>query len=88
MPLSSPQLVLVLDRIRNELEGQDKYREFCWFAREYPRCYRHHLECAKFRLQTIHALYLQIHVELASSVTADPMMVGTSVSDIRSKRVY
>lgn len=88
MSQSSPRLVLAMDLIRRELGGHDEYGEFYWFAREYPRCYRHHLDCAEHRLHTIHDLYEQIHVDLAPGVLAHSSMFGTHVSDIRSKRVY
>lgn len=56
----SPEIVLVLDKIRFELEKLEdsgEYDEFCWFAREYPRCYRYHIECAKYRLLSIYKRY-------------------------------
>ena len=56
MPLRSPAIVRVHDRIRFELDSQDELAEFCWFAREYPRCYRFHFEGAEFRLRSIYAL--------------------------------
>ena len=51
----SPEVVRVLDRIRFDLDqsSSDEHAEFTWFAREYPRCYRYHLDCADFRLRTI-----------------------------------
>jgi hypothetical protein len=77
-----------MDLIRRELRDLDDYSEFCWFAREYPRCYRHHLECAEHRLCTIHDLYQEVHAELAPQVARHPSMWGTHVSDDRSKRIY
>lgn len=90
----SPEVVRTLDRIRSELASNDspeddpRLGEFTWFAREYPRCYRHHLECAEFRLRSIHDLVSEIHTELAQSVESNPHMFGCSVSDLRVKRVY
>lgn len=57
----SPQIVKVLDKIRFELDEKgEKYFEFYWFAREYPRFYRYHVDNIEFRLKTIHNLY-QLH---------------------------
>jgi len=87
-------VVRVLDRIRFGLMDADGdgdnplLGEFEWFAREYPRCYRHHLECAQFRLCTIHALYVQIHWELAPRLNASPNSLGCSTGDERVKRIY
>jgi hypothetical protein len=53
----SPEVVRVLDRIRFKLDEDDRYSEFSWFAREYPRVYRHHLDHAKHRLLLIHEGY-------------------------------
>lgn len=53
---ASPEIVLVYDRIRFALSDQDDFGEFCWFAREYPRCYRFHVDGAEFRLRSVHSL--------------------------------
>ncbi len=45
--LASPHVVRVLDRIRFEVmddHPDGETDEFAWFAREYPRAYRHHME--------------------------------------------
>ena len=90
----SPEVVRTLDRIRFELERGDldeddpRLGEFAWFAREYPRCYRHHLDCAEFRLHTIHGLISEIHAELAPSVAANPDMFGSSIGGFRVSRIY
>lgn len=58
--VSSPMIVQVFDKIRFELENSDKennYAEFCWFAREYPRCYRYHIDSAEYRLKSIYEKY-------------------------------
>jgi hypothetical protein len=52
----SPELVRVLDLIRNTLDD-DEHGEFYWFAREYPRIYRYHLNHAKYRLELIYDKY-------------------------------
>lgn len=90
----SPEVVRELDRIRFELDSDDtpeddpRLGEFTWFAREYPRCYRHHLECAEFRLRSIHDLVSDIHAELAPCVESNSLMFGCTVGDLRVKRVY
>ena len=38
-----PRIVSQLDRIRFILDDRDDMAEFYWFAREYPRAYRHHV---------------------------------------------
>lgn len=68
----SPEVVLVLDRVRRDLDDKDGFDEFCWFAREYPRCYRFHLDGADFRLRTMHKSLTSIHMHLAEqAATAD-----------------
>lgn len=64
--LSSPEVVRVLDRIRREMEDKEGLEEFCWFAREYPRCYRFHLDGADFRLSTMHKSLKSICQHLAT----------------------
>lgn len=44
--LSSPQVVKALDVIRTSL-NDETHSEFYLFAREYPRCYRHHVDHAQ-----------------------------------------
>lgn len=91
---NSPEVVRALDRIRFEIERGDfdeddpRLSEFTWFAREYPRCYRHHLDCAEFRLRTIHSLISEIYAELAPKVDSSPGMFGFSIGDMRVSRVY
>ncbi|HCI53086.1 MAG TPA: hypothetical protein DE312_07210 [Gallionella sp.] len=89
----SPRVVQVLDRIRFQLESGDtvddpRLGEFTWWAREYPRCYRHHLNCAEFRLRTIHALMSEIHAELAPELANNRYTFESALSDIRVSRVY
>jgi hypothetical protein len=57
-------LVQVLDEIRFALDYVEdyKYVEFCWFAREYPRAYRYHFNCAEFRLKSIYEKYQWAHL--------------------------
>ena len=56
-PRYSPEVVRVLDNIRFEAGADDQYAEFAWFAREYPRVYRYHLDNVQFRLTHIYAKY-------------------------------
>lgn len=94
MSSGSPELVRTLDRIRFELEAAQSdddgpgYAEFTWFAREYPRCYRHHLECAEYRLRTIHALFGEMQADLAGTVAENPSLFGTATGDMRVQRIY
>jgi hypothetical protein len=60
----SPKTVQILDRIRFELDVDEEFGEFCWFAREYPRCYRFHLNGADFRLRIMHQNLSAIHRQL------------------------
>src|SRR6201999_1932287 len=56
-----PEVVRVFDRIRIALQDSDEHAEFNWFAREYPRCYRYHLDHAEHRLIAIHNKYVAAH---------------------------
>ena len=87
----SPHVVRVLDRIRFEVmenHPDGEMHEFAWFAREYPRAYRHHMECAEFRINTIAKLYAELHRELVARVGADDLLLELAQSDIRVKRIY
>lgn len=54
----SPKIVKVLDDIRFDIDKKgEEFFEFYWFAREYPRFYRYHIDNIEFRLKTIHKLY-------------------------------
>lgn len=62
-PNFSPALVRTLDKIRyeiDEIDDEGELFEFYWFAREYPRFYRHHLSHAEHRLTSIHEKYIKI----------------------------
>ena len=85
---NSPEIVRILDIIRQELDDKDaeKYGEFCWFAREYPRCYRYHLECADFRLKTIHELYIDVHTDLSKLLSPDSYEIA--IGDKRVQQIY
>jgi hypothetical protein len=85
------RLVRQLDRIRRELEDRDgdQYAEFCWFAREYPRIYRHHVDHAAFRLRAIHARYVEVFNKLRKSVEkSDGNLFSTETDDITSRAIY
>jgi hypothetical protein len=84
-------VVQVLDRIRLELVDaypDGEMEEFTWFAREYPRAYRHHLECASFRIATVSKLYAELHRDLVARLDHDRPPLELVVSDIRVKRIY
>ncbi len=87
---SSPEIVKVFDKIRfdGRISDSDEYGEFAWFAREYPRCYRHHLECAQFRLRSMHSLASILHGQLASNLNSDDAIEGVSIGDVRVKQIY
>src|SRR5262245_19666347 len=67
----SPEVARMFDKLRKKLEDNDGYSEFSWFAREYPRCYRFHMDGADFRLRTIHALMTDIYSELSKAAASD-----------------
>jgi hypothetical protein len=89
--LESPHVVRILDRIRfqiREATSDGAMDEFAWFAREFPRVYRHHMECADFRLRTIAALYAELHTELVERLDGDHPPLELGQSDMRVKRIY
>ncbi len=88
-PLRSPEVVRVLDRIRFELDADDTYAEFCWFAREYPRIYRYHLDHARRRLRLLHSRYVDAHRQFARQLeTASGNLFETSIGDQQSYEIY
>ena len=90
----SPEVVRVLDRIRGDLEtmGNENCRaehaEFNWFAREYPRCYRYHLDCADFRLRTISDHYREVRADLSREAMRSPSADQIGISDKRVYKIY
>lgn len=60
---TSPKVVKAFDTMRFELddENSDEYAEFYWYAREFPRYYRYHIDNVEFRIKKIHSLY-QLHL--------------------------
>jgi hypothetical protein len=85
----SPQVVHVFDEVRSSLEEDDKYAEFYWFAREYPRCYRFHVSGATFRLQSIYSLMSSICWELERDRrNTEGDLVSLGISNRRVEQVY
>jgi hypothetical protein len=85
------QTVRVLDRIRRELEDKDveRFGEFCWFAREYPRIFRHHVDHAAYRLRAIHGRYVQAYNSIRSEIEAGSNnLLSHEVGDLRSRSTY
>lgn len=78
-----------LDRIRFELNADDAYAEFVWFAREYPRVYRYHIDHAKFRLAEIYAKYQRAHRYFGSELSkVSYNSFGMAMGNIDTLQVY
>lgn len=89
IPSGSPQLVQLLDDIRSSwLDDEENDCEFYWFAREYPRIYRHHVEHAEHRLRAIHDAYVEFHGELSEEVSRRDVCREMLVSRYRVKEMY
>jgi hypothetical protein len=88
--LASPQVVLVLDEIRFALEERPEMGEFCWFAREYPRVYRHYFQHAEYRLHTIYDSLQRAHRSFVDEVAGeDPNgCFELAVSNPETRRIY
>lgn len=85
----SPEVVRVFDRLRRALDDRIEYGEFCWFAREYPRCYRFHLDGADHRLRSIHSLMLSTHRRFVENARASGNdCLEEAHSNIDVQRVY
>lgn len=85
----SPDVVRILDRIRTELDADDSYAEFCWFAREYPRVFRHHIDHAEHRLKLIHAGYSESHESFTRKILkADANALGFGAGGIGVMRIH
>lgn len=79
----------VLDNIRFEIDDDDQYAEFTWFAREYPRVYRYHLDNVQFRLTQIHAKYVNAHRHFVTEVEkADDNCFGMAIGNKETLQVY
>ena len=86
---ASPEVVRLLDKIRFELDADDSMAEFCWFAREYPRVYRHHFGHVEHRLKSIHHRYQKAHDHFSVELPkADANCFGMSTSSIETLIVY
>lgn len=89
LPRCSPEVVRVLDRIRFEVDDDDSMAEFAWFAREYPRVYRHHIGHVKHRLVAIHNRYTNAHREFEKLLSqADSNCFGIARSSDETLEVY
>ena len=66
-PKNSPEVVRVLDSIRKTFDD-DEHGEFYWFAREYPRFYRYHLNHAEYRIKLIYGRYENFHSAVIQKV--------------------
>jgi hypothetical protein len=64
LTLRQPAVVAALDHVRARLDDED-HAEFYWFAREYPRNYRYHLDHAAYRLRLIYQNYQRCHAEFS-----------------------
>jgi len=88
----SPKIVQVFDWIRldlNKNDGSNKYAEFYWFAREYPRCYKYHLDCAEFRLKGIYKKYQTAHNHLSHELQKkDKKCLGLAYSNQQTYEIY
>lgn len=89
MRSGSPAVVLICDRIRFALNEREDFAEFCWFVREYPRCYRFHLDAAEFRLRSVHTLMRSLGIDLLREASeSNSEMLECSVSNVRVQQVY
>jgi len=87
--LGSPAVVLIHDKIRQNLDDLEDFAEFCWFAREYPRCYRFHFNGAEFRLKSVYGLMRTLQTDLVcqySQLKGDTF--SCSVGNIKVEQVY
>ncbi|MCG8320399.1 MAG: hypothetical protein MI921_12915 [Cytophagales bacterium] len=89
--LESPEVVKVLDSIRYEIKKEgNEYLEFYWFAREYPRFYRYHIDNIKFRLRSISDLYELHKAEFVENNSSKDLKdcFELSASTIHSFQIY
>jgi len=71
------------------MDADDAYAEFAWFAREYPRVYRYHIDHVEFRLTQIHAKYQKAHRHFASEIEkAEKSCFGMAMGDKDTLQVY
>ena len=83
-------VVQAFDKIRAEVTTNSESDEFWWFAREYPRCYLHHLDHAQFRLASIYDKYQSMHAHFSTEVDnlSDELGVWFSYTDQTVRTVY
>ena len=89
--LESPAVVQFFDCVRSDLESNSNLLEFCWFAREYPRCFRHHLEHAELRLRQIAHTYSCLHVRYTELLAQMDTRLAMELADhhvITAKEIY
>lgn len=85
----SPELVLVLDKIRfGHLRDDYEYEEFLWFIREYPRVYRHHFDHAEYRLRSIRQAYEERYAEAEAVLRREADPPERWISDPHVCRIY
>jgi hypothetical protein len=87
------RIVRIFDEIRSALDNGDdaeEYAEFSWFAREYPRCYRHHISAAEYRLRNIYARYERAHKRLLEDVRRCPKddFISTAYETNETHEIY
>ena len=68
-----PAVVHFFDRARSDLGSNPNVSEFCRFARQYPKCYRHHVEHADLRLRQI---LTQIDTRLALGIASPDVITA------------
>jgi hypothetical protein len=88
--IKNDELLIVkkLDGIRFDIEEKgDEYFEFYWFAREYPRFYKYHIDNIKFRLNTIKNLY-EFHQKEFLKIKKSDAIYEMSVSVAKSPQIY
>lgn len=86
---TSPKIVQLFDRIRYDLDDSDEYAEFYWFAREYPRCYRYHIDNAEFRLKEIYQKYQAAHIYFSHKLHEnDDNCFSMSYSNQQTYEIY
>ena len=88
IPIESPHVVRVMDDVRIRPDEKGDLSEFNWFAREYPRVYRHHVDHAAHRLRVIYDGYVEFHNELSEQVRDRSVFVEMAVSKRRVSETY
>lgn len=83
-------VVSIFDRIRFDFEDDHSLFEFCWFAREYPRCYRHHLKHAEIRLRDIYEKFqhFQVLFETELAKSDEDTFIESAIFNEFTDRIY